>query len=89
LVINDTHLLVTRIHSQPNSWHTHICTAAKKIEKHEDINLTYEFMIPVGKFAEKAVCRSVFLKCRINRNALLQTVFLAIMRIMDFTNKQK
>jgi len=38
----------------------------------------------VGKIAEKAVCRSVFMTtwhciwCRINKNALLQTVFLAI-----------
>jgi len=30
----------------------------------------------VGKIAEKAVCRSVYLtECRINKNALLQTVF--------------
>jgi len=35
---------------------------------------------PVGKIAENAVCRSVFLmalyfECRINKNALLKTVF--------------
>jgi len=33
---------------------------------------------PVGKIAEKAVCRSVlalYFECRINKNALLQTVF--------------
>jgi len=28
----------------------------------------------VSKIAEKAVCRSVFLTCQINKNALLQTV---------------
>jgi len=38
----------------------------------------------VGKIAEKAVCKSVFLYgtvflCRINKNALLQTVLLAIL----------
>jgi len=40
----------------------------------------------MGKFVEKAVCRSVFLtimalyfECRINKNALLLTVFLAIL----------
>jgi len=37
---------------------------------------------PVGKIAEKAVCRSVhnmalYFQCRINKNALFQTVFLA------------
>jgi len=44
-----------------------------------------DFKYPVGKIAEKAICRSVFLtimalhfEFRINKNSLLQTVFLAI-----------
>jgi len=52
-------------------------------------------VLPVGKITEKAVCRSVllttwhcmctfdnmalYLKCWINKNALLQTVFLVIL----------
>jgi len=48
---------------------------------------TANFYIPVGKIAEKAACRGVFLnnmalyfEFQINKNALLQTVFLAILR---------
>jgi len=46
-----------------------------------------EIYSPVGQIAEKAVSRSVFLttmallyfECRINKNALIRTVFLAIL----------
>jgi len=43
-------------------------------------------LYPVSKIAEKAVCRSAFLtmmalyfECRINKSALLETAFLAIL----------
>jgi len=37
------------------------------------------YHLPVGKIAEKAVCRSVFFESPINKNSLLQTVFLTIL----------
>jgi len=42
--------------------------------------LSLQGFFPMGKIAEKAVCRSVFnmalyFECSINQNALLQTVF--------------
>jgi len=48
--------------------------------------------IPVGKIAEKAVSRSVFLttwhmyfECRINKNSLLQTVFFGDFALVTVT----
>jgi len=44
---------------------------------------------PVGKIAEKAVCRSVFLTtwhCIFNKNGLLRTVFLQNVRKVSLTS---